>query len=53
MEKKNTILVAVCGVILVAFLAVATIKILQNTSTPPPAEEETHGARSAEQRCEQ
>ena len=27
MEKKNTILVAVCGVILVAFLAVATIKI--------------------------
>lgn len=41
MEKKNTILVAVCGVILVAFLAVATVKILQNTSTPPPAEEKT------------
>ena len=41
MEKKNTILVAVCVVILVAFLTVATIKILQNTSTPPPAEEET------------
>jgi hypothetical protein len=41
MEKKNTILVAVCGVILAAFLTVATIKILQNTSTPPPAEEET------------
>lgn len=41
MEKKNTILVAVCGVILVAFLAVATVKILQNTNTPPPAEEET------------
>lgn len=41
MEKKNTILVAVCGVILVAFLAVATVKILQNTNTPPPAEEKT------------
>ena len=41
MKKKNTILVAVCGVILVAFLAVATVKILQNTSTPPPAEEKT------------
>lgn len=41
MEKKNTILVAVCGLILAAFLAVTTVKILQNTSTPPPAEEET------------
>ena len=41
MEKKNTILVAVCGIILAAFLTVATIKILQNTSTPPPAEEKT------------
>ena len=41
MEKKNTILVAVCGIILAAFLTVATIKILQNTSTPPPVEEKT------------
>lgn len=41
MEKRNVVIVAVCGVILVAFLAVATIKILQNTSTPPPAEEKT------------
>ena len=41
MEKRNVVIVAVCGVILAAFLAVATIKILQNTSTPPPAEEET------------
>jgi hypothetical protein len=41
MEKKNTIIVAVCGLILVAFLAVATIKILQNRETPPPATEET------------
>ena len=41
MEKKNTILVAVCGVILVAFLAVATVKILQHDNSPPPAEEET------------
>ena len=40
MEKKNTIIVAVCGVILVAFLAVATVKILQARETPP-AEEET------------
>ena len=41
MEKKNTIIVAVCGLILVAFLAVATVKILQNRDTPPPAAEET------------
>ena len=40
MEKRNVVIVAVCGVILVAFLAVATVKILQNTNTPPPAEEE-------------
>ena len=41
MEKRNVVIVAVCGVILAAFLTVATIKILQNTNTPPPAEEET------------
>ena len=41
MEKRNVVLVAVCGVILAAFLTVATIKILQNSNTPPPAEEET------------
>lgn len=41
MEKRNIILVAVCGIILAAFLSVATIKILQNSGTPPPAEEET------------
>ena len=41
MEKKNVIIIAVCGVILVAFLAVATVKILQHDNPPPPAEEET------------
>ena len=41
MEKRNVVLVAVCGVILAAFLSVATIKILQNSGTPPPAKEET------------
>ena len=41
MEKRNVVLVAVCGVILAAFLSVATIKILQNSGTPPPEEEET------------
>ena len=41
MEKRNVVLVAVCGVILAAFLSVATIKILQKSGTPPPAEEET------------
>jgi len=40
MEKRNVVIVAVCGIILAAFLAVATIKILQNRETPP-AEEET------------
>ncbi len=41
MEKRNIILIAVCGIILAAFLAVATVKILQNSNPPPPAEEET------------
>lgn len=41
MEKRNIILVAVCGIILAAFLSVATINILRNSGTPPPAEEET------------
>lgn len=40
MEKRNVILVAVCGLILAAFLCVATIKILQNSGTTPPPEEE-------------
>ena len=35
MEKKNAVVVAICGVILVAFLAVATVKILQMRETPP------------------
>ena len=41
MEKKSSLLVAACGIILVAFLSVATIKILQSRETPPPAEEKT------------
>ncbi len=39
MEKKNAVVVAICGVILVAFLAVATVKILQMRETPPPEPE--------------
>lgn len=41
MEKRNTIIVALCGLVLVAFLAVATVKILQHNNTPPPEEEKT------------
>ena len=41
MEKKSTLLVAACGIILVAFLSVATIKILQSRETPSSAEEKT------------
>ena len=38
MENKTmTIIVAVCGIILVAFLAVATVKIMQNRQPEPPA----------------
>ena len=37
MQNKNTIIVAICGVILVAFLAIATIKIIQNRQPEPPA----------------
>lgn len=38
MEKRNVVIVAVCGVILAAFLAVATVKILKSRETPPPEE---------------
>ena len=38
MEKRNVVIVAVCGVILAAFLAVATVKFLQSRETPPPEE---------------
>ena len=38
MENKTmTIIVAVCGIILVAFLAVATVKITQDRQPEPPA----------------
>ena len=37
MQNRNTIIVAICGVILVAFLAIATIKIIQNRQPEPPA----------------
>lgn len=36
-NKKTTIIVAVCGIVLVAFLAVATVKIMQNREHEPPA----------------
>ena len=37
MDKKNTIIVAVCGIILVAFFAIATVRIRQTRQTEPPA----------------
>ena len=37
MEKKNVVIVAVCGIILVAFLAIASVKIIQNRAPEPPA----------------
>ena len=37
MDKKNTIIVAVCGIILVAFFAIATVRIMQTRQTEPPA----------------
>ena len=37
MEKKNVIIVAACGIVLAAFLAVATVKIMQNRAPEPPA----------------
>ena len=37
MEKKNTVIVAACGIILVVFLAVATVKIVQDRQPEPPA----------------
>ena len=37
MQNKNTIIVAICGVILVAFLTVVTVKTIQNRQPEPPA----------------
>jgi hypothetical protein len=38
MEKRSTLIVAACGIILAAFLALVTVKILQDRGTPPPGE---------------
>ena len=40
MERKNTVIVAVCGIILVAFLAIATVRIGQERKPAPPAASE-------------
>ena len=37
MEKKNIVIVAACGIILAAFLTIATVKIMQNRQPEPPA----------------
>ena len=36
-NKTTTVIVAVCGIILVAFFAIATVKIMQNRAPEPPA----------------
>ena len=36
-NKTTTVIVAVCGIILVAFLAVATVRIMQDRKPEPPA----------------
>ena len=37
MQNKNTIIVAICGILLVAFLTVVTVKTIQNRQPEPPA----------------
>jgi len=37
MEKKNVIIVAACGIVLAVFLAIASVKIMQNRAPEPPA----------------
>ena len=37
MEKKTIVIVAVCGIILAAFLAIASVKIMQTRQPEPPA----------------
>ena len=37
MEKKNVIIVAACGIVLAVFLAIASVKIIQNRAPEPPA----------------
>ena len=36
-NKTTTVIVAVCGIILVVFLAVATVRIMQDRKPEPPA----------------
>ena len=48
-NKTTTVIVAVCGVILALFLAVATVRIMQNRKPEPPEEkpavERRHGPK--------
>ena len=37
MDKKNVIIVATCGIVLAVFLAIASVKIIQNRTPEPPA----------------
>ena len=40
MEKKNIVIIAACGIVLAAFLAIATVKIVQDRKPEPPAASE-------------
>jgi len=37
MQNKNTVIVAICGIILIAFLTIVTIKTVQDRQPEPPA----------------
>ena len=51
MENKTmTTIVAVCGIILVAFLAVATVKIMQSREPEPPAVAEVSEVEPSEEK---
>ena len=50
MEKKNIVIVAVCGVILATFLAVATVRIMQTREPEPPAVAEVSEVEPSEEK---
>ena len=49
-NKTTTVIVAVCGIILVVFLAVATVKIMQTREPEPPAVAEVSEVEPSEEK---
>ena len=50
MEKKNIVIIAACGIVLAAFLAIATVRIMQTREPEPPAVAEVSEVEPSEEK---